>query len=513
MSRTDLPGKIDSKMTVKEKADLFENSVSKFQKVDAKMKAKETVLFSLKEYIDSDIHSRLNSVYHQGRVEVDSTRCIQEAITFARSQGLSVSIAGGRHAMGGQQFVHAGLLLDTKSFNKVRGFDPAKGLIKVESGIMWFELIARLAEIQKKMPSERRWSIIQKPTGADNLSIGGCLSANVHGRGLDLKPFVQDIENFEIVNADGEILVVSRENNRQLFNLVVGGYGLFGVIATVTLRLKPRAKMKRCVQKVQVKNLMDCFNALIEAGHEYGDFQFAIDNNSEEFLRTGILASYKKYDGPTSPSSEDKKVLSLDEWKELLKLAHCDKSQAFEKYLNHYLKTDGQLYWSDTMQLSTYMDDYHKDLDELLNKPKASEIITELYVPRNKIHPFMEAVRTLFVENRVDLIYGTIRLIRQDDETFLPWAKDDYVCVIFNLHTEHGSEDIKENANVFRQLIKIAKAFKGNFYLTYHRYVEREDLDICYPQFKEFLQLKQKYDPDEIFQSQWYRHYRSMYDI
>jgi hypothetical protein len=33
----------------------------------------------------------------------------------------------------------------------------------------------------------------------------------------------------------------------------------------------------------------------------------------------------------------------------------------------------------------------------------------------------------------------------------------------------------------------------------------------CYPQFAEFLKLKRKYDAGEIFQSDWYRHYRKMF--
>ena len=35
------------------------------------------------------------------------------------------------------------------------------------------------------------------------------------------------------------------------------------------------------------------------------------------------------------------------------------------------------------------------------------------------------------------MIYGTVRLIERDDETFLAWARDRYACVIFNLHVEH----------------------------------------------------------------------------
>jgi hypothetical protein len=33
----------------------------------------------------------------------------------------------------------------------------------------------------------------------------------------------------------------------------------------------------------------------------------------------------------------------------------------------------------------------------------------------------------------------------------------------------------------------------------------------AYPQFVDFLRLKLKHDPEERFQSDWYRHYRAMF--
>ena len=51
----------------------------------------------------------------------------------------------------------------------------------------------------------------------------------------------------------------------------------------------------------------------------------------------------------------------------------------------------------------------------------------------------------------------------------------------------------------------------GSYYLTYHRAATREQVESCYPKFVQFLRLKKKYDPEERFQSEWYRHYREMF--
>jgi len=36
-------------------------------------------------------------------------------------------------------------------------------------------------------------------------------------------------------------------------------------------------------------------------------------------------------------------------------------------------------------------------------------------------------------------------------------------------------------------------------------------VEACYPRFVDFLRLKKKYDPGDVFQSDWYRHYRTMF--
>ena len=59
----------------------------------------------------------------------------------------------------------------------------------------------------------------------------------------------------------------------------------------------------------------------------------------------------------------------------------------------------------------------------------------------------------------------------------------------------------------FRRLIDIAARRGGSWFLTYHTFGTREQILRCYPQFPEFLRLKRRYDPDERFQSEWYRHH------
>ena len=457
----------------------------------------------------NDIHSQLNSTRVLGISQPRSLEDVQGVVRTARKDRKVISVAGGRHAMGGQQFGTDTLLLDARKLNRVLNLDRKRGIVEVEAGIEWPELID--AYLARQNGEGQVWGIAQKQTGADRLTLAGTIAANAHGRGLKMKPFVSDVESFVLVDATGKALTCSRTENQELFRLVHGGYGLFGIVTSVQLRLAQRKKVERVVEIRTVDDLIGAFDMRIADGFQYGDFQFSIENASEDFLHKGVFSCYRPVpiDTPMPPAE---KQLTDENWRQLLYLAHTDEKQAFDKYAGYYLSTNGQVYWSDLHQLSIYPDNYHREIDSKLHSPyPATEIITEIDVPRPSLKGFLDEVREDFRKNRVELIYGTVRLIERDEESFLPWAKQPYACTIFNLHTVHSPEGLRQSENAFRRLIDMAIRRGGSYYLTYHRYATRNQVESCYPQFAEFLRLKKKYDPEERFQSDWYRHYRTMF--
>jgi FAD/FMN-containing dehydrogenase len=456
----------------------------------------------------NDIHSKLNQTAVDAIRRPRAVEDLQAIVRAARDVGSKVSIAGGRHAMGGQQFGERTILIDMTAMDRVLSFDAGAGLVTVEAGIMWPALVRALIECQTGRTVQ--WGIVQKQTGADRLTIGGALAANIHGRGLTLAPFVDDVESFTLVDGDGRLLTCSRGENRQLFTLAVGGYGLFGVVAAVTLRLRPRRKLERRVALFSTDRLVQRLDRRIAEGYEFGDFQFAIDPSSPGFLNAGICSCYR----PVAEDVEvpdEQRVLGERDWELLVRLAHEDKRRAFDHYARHYLATDGQIYWSDTHQLAEYVDDYHAMLDRHSCGPPASEMIGEVYVPRGALDSFFQDVRDDFRRRRVDVIYGTVRLIERDAETFLAWARNRWACIVFNLHVEHTPQGVAKAAEDFRRLIEHARRYGGSYYLTYHRWARRDQVEACYPQIREFLRLKREFDPDERFESDWYRHHRAMF--
>ena len=452
----------------------------------------------------NDTHSALNRTCISQLIEARTVDDVVRAVQRGRARGTPLAIAGGRHAMGGQQFLTDGSLLDMRRLNRVRSLDEERGLLQVEAGITWPDVIrGYLARPQGKTSP---WGIRQKQTGADRLTIGGAVAANIHGRCLTAPPFIADIESLEVVTADAEVVQCSRLQRPELFRHIVGGYGLFGAVTAATIRLSPRRQVERVVEMLDIDGLVDTLEQRIHMGALYGDFQFATDPTSPQFMRTGILSCYHPT-GETRVIPPRQRRLAQSDWNRLLELAHRDKRRAFEEFAAFYLSTSGQLYWSDTHQLNLYLENYHGALDERLGASMhGGEMITELYVPRSRLTVFMEEIRREFLAHSTDLIYGTIRLIEADKESALPWARDRFACVIFNLHVDHYPRAILNAQEAFVRLIDHAIAQGGSYYLTYHRFARRDQLVSCHPAIESFIAAKQRLDPAGLFQSDWYGH-------
>src|SRR5213082_1966577 len=455
----------------------------------------------------NDVHSQLNRTRVRELLIPRTRDELAEMVRSAPPKGLPISVSGCRHSMGGQQFATDSICIDTRSLDRVISFDREQGLIEAAAGIQWPKLIRSYLDAQAN--AEKQWGIAQKQTGADTFTLGGSLSSNVHGRGLAMKPLISNIESFKLINADGKSIRCSRDENNGLFRLAIGGYGLFGLIDSVTLRLVPRQKLRRVVEIIHADELPKRFEERIAQKFLYGDFQFSVDEKSPDFLQRGVFSCYEPIDEHEPVVA--KKELRDDDWLDLLRLAYTDREKAFKRYSDYYLSTNGQTYWSDTNQLSAYLPNYAQKIREQVGGQESRLIITEIYVPRGDLFGFLTHAGKLLRANRTTVIYGTVRLIEKDDESFLAWAKEPYACIIFNLLAFHTPTGIEASANSFRGLIDLAIARGGSYYLTYHKFAKPEQVLACYPQFKEFLNLKKKYDPSERFQSDWYRYYRKLF--
>src|SRR4029077_5064169 len=132
-----------------------------------------------KPILVNDVQTELNLTRVDNLIKIQSEEDVIAAIRLARNSGHCISIAGGRHAAGGQQFGSGTILLDTTGMHRAINLDSNSGKLEVEAGMEWPELLEYTLNVQRS--NQKQWAIAQKQGGGDRFAIGGALSANAHG--------------------------------------------------------------------------------------------------------------------------------------------------------------------------------------------------------------------------------------------------------------------------------------------------------------------------------------------
>jgi hypothetical protein len=168
--------------------------------------------------------SCLNKTEIYGVVEVHSVDDVAKTLAFARDNKLSITTSGVRHSMGGQAFRKGGIVLDMRGFNRIVLNENTRS-ITVQPGATWHD-------IQNVLHPRFAVRAMQS---TDIFSVGGSISVNAHGMDHQAGAVAKSIKSMRVMLADGSLRTVSPTENRELFDLVVGGYGLFGVIVEAEL--------------------------------------------------------------------------------------------------------------------------------------------------------------------------------------------------------------------------------------------------------------------------------------
>ncbi len=79
----------------------------------------------------NDVHSQLNRTRVLSIDRPTNIESLQALVVQARNEGRRISIMGGRHAMGGQQFGSDTLLVDMDGMQGIHEFDAEKGEVEI----------------------------------------------------------------------------------------------------------------------------------------------------------------------------------------------------------------------------------------------------------------------------------------------------------------------------------------------------------------------------------------------
>ena len=388
-------------------------------------------------------------------IEVKSFKDVREALKEARLKALKVSIAGARYAQGGQQSYPKGIVLDMLGYNNIVFLDTKHKILRVQSGATWKQIQNYIYPLNYSIKVMQAFSAF---------TVGGSLGSNIHGadpRG----PIITTVDSFHLMLVDGSIVRVSRKENPELFSLVIGGYGLFGVILDVDLVLTDNE-----TYKVESVNM------------DYKEFP--------HFFKTHLLSN-KNFDLQRINFLDVKQGLfKTIKVESFLKISKDDNPQEKHVFRNN-LMNGGDV----------------KGFMRYLNTPR------ECFIPLDQFIVFMDGFREIINQEGIQLSGVSIRYVPKDDESFLSYAKSNTFAIGFDLWTNQESslDQMNRARSLTKQIVDLTLNCGGTYYLTKQLYSfpTREQLLKAYPEFDEFIKKKKKYDPQEILMNRFYEHYQS----
>jgi len=437
------------------------------------------------------------SVEHHEVCSPRNTAEIQELIRKARDTSSTITIAGAGKGNSVKTTSIDATVLDQQYMSKVIHIDVANKKITVQPGILWCDLQETVNPFGLAVAAMQSYC---------DFSVGGTIGVNAHGQDFRFAPIAQTIESMIIVDANGDLQRLSKTENSELFGLVIGGYGLFGVIVEATLQLVDNTMLEKEVRVVDNTSVFGASDALIN-DNDIALYSARFDMGTDRFMKRMITIAYRDtYEKTNKPL---KAIGFLEELRGnalnvLFNAARNysllrDYRIAFEQHVVEgafYTKrsrNNAMFYKAGTLS--------HSDTEKI-------EILQEYFVPIEHAEQFIEHARQLLRRYDVEVLNCTLRYVQQDEVSFLPYAPKTVAAFVFYYSIDNNTIGFDCVRQWTRELIDIALKYDARFYLPYYCFATKEQVRSAYPEFDDFIALKKQYDAKEIFVNDLYLNYK-----
>jgi FAD/FMN-containing dehydrogenase len=408
----------------------------------------------------------------------------------AQASHLHVSIAGAHHSMGGQTIYPGGIEINMLPFRGM-DLDESKNLLHVQAGTKWADVIPYLDQ------HGRAVAVMQSD---NSFTVGGSLSVNCHGWQYDRPPIASTVESFHLMKADGSVIACSRTENRELFSLALGGYGLFGVILDADLRVVPNERLRLEQYVVPLGGAMQSFARSLRKNPD-AELVYARMNITPQAMFDEVLINvFYRESGPIPRlTAED------SHWFPRL-VFRGSAGSAYGK----------ELRWSAETKIQPELAGKVFSRNQLMNDSaewyldhsvETTDILHEYFVGRERAGQFLIAARKIIRKHNGDLLNVTVRDVRADHDTFLNYATQDLLAFVMFFSQPRTPMGDAEMQAMTRELVAAVLEAGGRYYLPYRLHPTPEQFHRAYPQADEFFNLKRHYDPQELFQNEFYQKY------
>ncbi len=438
---------------------------------------------------------RLYPVTVESVEHLNQTAELQQLVSDANINHKTVSISGSKHSQGSQTAASGAVVLDMKGYNEVLSIDTERKQITVQSGATW-DTVQRAIN-----PHGLAIKVMQS---SNIFTVGGTMSANAHGRDLNSTAFVETIDSFRFLLANGTIVNVSRTENSELFKLVIGGYGMFGVILDATINLTDNAVYRTRTIAVDYTTFPDYFKEHIKNNESIALMLVRPSINPDKLYADLSIMLWEKTDETTDTTLTEEAHVARDKFFFGLSRKY-DWGKKLRWWLQKHLESSaGRL-----VTRNNAMRPPEAPLELLVHtSPKDTDILQEYFIPIDSFVNFSTEFKRILAEDNTNVISFTIRYVHPNNETALSYAPvKDTFAVIYYSNIPLTDEGMTQARATQRKIITAAIDNGGTYYLTYNLFPTVEQLRAAYPTVDDVFLAKRVYDPNEVFRNSFYNQY------
>jgi FAD/FMN-containing dehydrogenase len=340
--------------------------------------------------------------------------------------------------------------------------------------------------------------------------VGGTLSANAHGSNPDSGPFSSSVESFRIMLPTGEVKRASRTENPDLFKAAIGGYGLFGVVLDVDLKVRDNEMYRFEHKRMDVNRFTSFYKNEIEGNDQVGYLHALFDvSPGQGFLKNMAVYEYTKdtdHQGPLPKISDDwmrpvREAIGYAGYRVATGAPLA--KEAYWEALDKVIPAVSPKTTSRNLLMNEAFDGFRNDVSK-----GQTQIFQEYFIPRENIEAFTDKARGILQRYDANLAMAALRGVKKDDTPMMGYStQKDVLGFVMALQHDISDKNNEKLAAMTRELVDAAGQFGGRQYLTYQLAYTPDQLRANYPETDAFLAAKQKYDPSQMFQNKWFQKY------
>jgi decaprenylphospho-beta-D-ribofuranose 2-oxidase len=307
-------------------------------------------------------------------------------------------------------------------------------------------------------------------------------------------------------------VTVSRDSNPELFSLVIGGYGMYGVVLDVEIGLTVDELYEQRAVSLDYKDFPRYFFEQVQRDTTVVLMlaRPSIDPNPASFLREIVVVTWRR----APPGAPGSFVLTEE--------AHVRRDRFFFG-LSRTFDWAKSLRWRLQKKVELGAGTGRARIvsrNNAMRPPLAplefleyrsttdTDIIQEYYVPVENFVPFMDRFREILVTAKMNVLSSTVRYVTPNATPALAYAPTRAAFAVIQMSNVGLSAAEQAHAErVTQQLVDAALESGGTYYLTYQLYPTPAQLHRAYPNARQAFERKRFYDPNERFSSQFYRKY------